>query len=169
MKVWTIFNQEQYDYFLKNEEYIADSAQAMFPESYNWLSKKMEERIEKPKEVTYPVWVWYKFGKSYKPDLRFGGYNERGTICYLLELEVNENEILLSNFDYWHFVLNRWKIADENEEISIEDSWNRIFDLDFILEEDKEYYTNQDFLMIQGNIWKILKNQVKSVRRFIAK
>lgn len=169
MRVWTILNQEQYDYLLENSEYIADPKQAMFPEAYKWLSKKMEEIIKKPQEVTYPTWVWYKSGKSYKPDLRFSGYAERGTICYLLELEVNADEILLSDFDYWHFVLNKWKIANEEEKITMEESWNRIFDLNFCLEEDEEYYLNKDLKMIQGNIWKIKTEQIKSVRKFIAK
>lgn len=68
--------------------------------------------------------------------MRFHGRNwgEKGTPIVLLTIDVPEHCILLSNFDYWHCVLNDFEItnSDEETEYSEEEkrkSWERIFDI----------------------------------------
>ena len=49
----------------------------------------------------YPVWIWIK-----KPDMRHSGHFEGGTKCVRLTLEIDPKNVLGSDFDDWHCVLN---------------------------------------------------------------
>ena len=66
----------------------------------------------------YPIWFWhqYKNSKSKRPDLRESGLLSKGTKGVLIEFEKPETEILLSDFNLWHFVLNYWHIANNEEQ-----------------------------------------------------
>ena len=42
------------------------------------------------------------------PDLRSSGHLQSGTLGIRLELQVDPTDVLLSDFDLWHYVLNYW-------------------------------------------------------------
>ena len=155
----------------------------------------MEIRIGKrPNEDTFPIWAWYQYKNkdSRRPDLRTTGFLPKGTKGVRIEFEKPENEILLSDFNLWHFPLNYWNIADNEEKdlefekllekhnvkfIEIEkypleakkiivNSWNKIFDMNY----ECEYVTEKiNEKKIQATFWKLNKTEIKKVDFFTAK
>ena len=90
-----------------------------FVENYEWLISQMIKRIGPP-----PVWAWYKQnGKRKKPDLRgerWGyGPGDEDYIC--IEFEIPEDQVLLSDFDSWHIILNNGLFSDSEEEADQKD------------------------------------------------
>lgn len=133
----------------------------------------MKKRIgNAPEGVIFPVWAWFQWeGKRKRPDMRFHGRNwgEKGTPIVLLTIDVPEHCILLSNFDYWHCVLNDFEItnSDEEREYSEEEkrkSWERIFDITCSF--DGEEY---QMLTTQATMWEIRSEWVKKVEHFISR
>lgn len=132
-----------------------------FENSYKWLSTIMNSSIPKlNKEITYPIWAWHTYrGKPYKIDRRTTYYKNLTKNDYILEVEIPDTEVLLSDFDKWHYVLNNVGIPENEEDeeqfeyyLNLtgklrEDSWNRIFEI-----ENSQY--------IQANFWKLNKNNI---------
>lgn len=75
----------------------------------------MAKRISSPPfGVNYPIWAWHLWeGSSNRPDMRKSSYAPRGTPIVRIKLDIPENEILLSDFDLWHYVLNHWYLASK--------------------------------------------------------
>ena len=119
MRVWTFQPLGTCSKILSGKSYRTDesSIEPTFVKAYNWLSTQMKNKIgNKPEGVTYPVWAWYSYdGVNKKPDRRrrlFTCYKN----CELLELEIPESEIVLSDYDSWHYVLNdMWFDNSQNE------------------------------------------------------
>lgn len=108
MILWTIQNKLAYESMKEtgvlrvDENYILDD---LFKEPYLWMASQMKKRIGNPPEgVIFPVWAWYRWeGNRKRLDMRFHGCNwgEKGTPLVLLTIDVPEQSILLSDFDYW--------------------------------------------------------------------
>lgn len=134
--------------------------------AYAWMIQRMDERIERPAHVKLPVWAWYRnYGANAKPDRRRALYRNYDKSEYaLMELEIPENALLLSDFNDWHCVLNDcpnlpdevWDELDDNawdsfsEEEKLE-SWNDIFDKP----------DNRDF--VQACFWEIKPEYLKKI------
>ena len=188
MIVWSIQPINVYEQILKTGYYHCDGRKVdkFFRESYQWLCKEMIEKIgAPPKGVKYPVWAWHTRNfKHKKPDLRNASYSFRGDKMVCLELQIPDNEILLTDFDAWHFVLNKWylntncwdeetydkdhecldSLSQEQREIEIEKSWQGIYNLN-----PKETDWNCRGKYIQATFWEIKKENIKNVRFFTAK
>ena len=118
--------------------------------AYRWMRQQMRSRIP-GYGGRYPWWGW----AHPKPDLRRAGHLPRSTRGVRLELELLDEEALVSDFNAWHAVLNRGYLAlDETEfddfyqhfdavvpdphawpppepwHAAIVSSWERIFNLD---------------------------------------
>ncbi len=118
--------------------------------AYRWMRQQMRSRIP-GYGGRYPWWGW----AHPKPDLRRAGHLPRSTRGVRLELELLDEEALVSDFNAWHAVLNRGYLAlDETEfddfyqhfdvvvpdphawpppepwHAAIVSRWERIFDLD---------------------------------------
>lgn len=91
-----------------------------FRHAYDWMCAQMERRILGYRGH-YPWWGWH----ISRPDLRQSGHLPRGTRGVRLELELKPAEVLLSDFDAWHFVLNRGYLAYSEEEDEV---WYRRFE-----------------------------------------
>ena len=122
-----------------------------FQAAYGWLNEKMKARIGAPPEgISYPVWAWHTYDKKRKKlDLRHGGYKVKGSECVCMEIEIPDSDVVLSDFNAWHFVLNhmylnpdcfsgdtfdqdqRWldSMTAEEREKAIRSSWDAIFDI----------------------------------------
>ena len=112
MILWTIQTEELYHSILETGQYACDPNQidmTEFTEMYDWLVLQMRERIgEPPNGVISPVWAWHtQKSKRQKPDLRSerwsNGYDGEKFVC--LEIEVPDEQVLLSDFDLWSIVL----------------------------------------------------------------
>lgn len=123
MILWTIQPEELYRSIIETGTYICDPKQCSMPEfteMYDWLAEQMKIRIGMPPEgVVYPVWAWYQNrGKRQKPDLRSerwaNGYAGDKLVC--LEIEVPDEQVLLSDFDAWGLILNNALISETEAE-----------------------------------------------------
>lgn len=152
-----------------------------FQKGYGWLAKRMEEKIGKPEKASYPWWAWYKrHGKHKKPDLREAGYAEKGERCVCLELEIPDNEVVLSDFDLWWFcIFDRWfpgnvddkelnereerfKCLDKDEQERLKlESWETVFDT------EPDQYGRGSW--VQATFWELRFSDVKKVVFFTAR
>lgn len=199
MRVWTIQPVEVYEKLLKEKELYVDISLSElynmeeygvlkekngFYKAYNWLSKRMEEKIGKPSNASFPWWAWYKRNMVHsKPDLREAGYAKKGEKLVCLELELPDSEVLLSDFDAWWFCISDlWKSGatsdkefdeleewysklskEEKERLKIE-SWEDIFDIHF---DRRPWYERGKW--VQANFWVLRLDDVKKVQYFTAK
>ena len=153
-------------------------------EMYNWLVLQMKKRIGDPPEgVIYPVWAWHtQRSKRHKPDLcseRWAnGYDEEKFVC--LEIEVPDEQVLLSDFDLWSLILldsiiteteeEDHKLTEIYKELTPQKqlemkykNWNRVFD---VTPFENEWTRRGSW--IQATFWVLTKDMIKKVRHFKA-
>ena len=187
MTLWTIQPEELYHSILKTGEYICDPLKINMPEfseMYDWLALQMRERIGQPPEgVTYPVWAWHTQRSKYqKPDLRSerwaNGYEGDRFVC--MEIEVLDEQVLLSDFDLWSLVLLDALITETEEEdhelnaiyqtltpqqqreMKYE-NWKRVFD---VTPFDNKWMRRGSW--IQATFWALKNDMIRKVRYFTA-
>lgn len=127
------------------------------------------------------------------PDLRASGHLPSGTAGVRLELEVDPDEVLLSDFDLWHYVLNYWylptsasdgnrfqrelaavglsfyrsrPLPDAKYHDEIVSSWDRIFALDW---SQRGLASPRKRKAIQACMWEIRPEMVRRRREFTAR
>ena len=193
MRLWTIQPIEVWEelnkkgYFICNPikaNYISDK-EWNFKEAYDWLVGQMEYRIgRRPNGVSYPIWAWHtRDWQHKKPDLRNIGLGNKGEKSVCIEIEIPDNEVLLHDYDAWHYVLNNWwydgsfserdwekkhnwfdKLSNEEKEILTKKSWERIFDVSPF---KNDWFQKGRY--IQATFWVLYLKDVKNVRYFIAR
>lgn len=190
MILWTIQPIEVYELIQKQGYYICDEKKSElisnfdFDKPYDWLVKEMKKKIGNPPlNVKYPVWAWHTWNKKrHKPDLRVS-HATRGTKLVCLEIEIPDEDVVLSDFDNWHCVLNDWylpqvtseeefdkafeifeKLSKEEQETIKKKSWELIFDIEY---SDKPWQENGSY--IQATFWKLSITQIKKVQFFTSK
>lgn len=197
MKLWTIQSIDFYK-SLCSEKVIYSSETCIppdFKQAYDWMNTQMDYRIGKrPFKNSYPVWAWFQYEscKTKRPDLRNTSLLQKGTHGVRIEIEKSNEEVLLSDFILWHYVLNFWYISgnkkEENEfekilkknniksidknncppEIRkrVENSWNKIFDLRFNSDSTAK---KMDEKSIQATFWSLKREDITKVDFFIAR
>ena len=192
MRLWTIQGIEIYEQLQRDRVAYctkpAWSDDEKFMKAYLWMADEMRQRIGEPpiKDIKYPMWAWYQYNstKSKKPPRSYLDIQE-GVSAYM-EIEIPDNEVLLSDFCNWHNVLNQypltnWKRIDKKTDLlekeagksldfddypleiqkEIEKSWEAIFDLD---RRDKEVgRTHKRNRSIQATFWMLKPDNVISV------
>lgn len=94
-----------------------------FDKAYQWMIEQMKLKIGMPpKGVKTPIWAWYKRNYKHKrPDFRWvRDFDDE--VC--IEFEIPDDEVLLSDFMAWHFVLGDFcysQIDDEKESKRFDD------------------------------------------------
>ncbi len=183
MILWTIQEECVYKQLLKTGKYHCDISMSPMQElrnEYDWLVGQMKKRIGAPPEgVTYPVWAWYQLnGKRCKPDLRRErwGYGLKGDIYVCMEIDVPDENVLLSDFDAWSIILLHGLLSDTEKEDDIlnarydtlsvadrirmkERNWEKAFILSPV---NNEWMRRGD--TIQATFWELKKDNLK---RFI--
>lgn len=106
-----------------------------FKMSYDWMVEQYEKRTGISLNGNYPIWCWDEF-----PDLGRDGHIDQGAKGIVLTVEIPDEAILASEFQYWHIVLGNGYIFEnyDDEYDDFEDSyfstevvrksWERIFD-----------------------------------------
>ena len=122
--------------------------------------------------------------KRKKLDLRHGGYEVKGKECVCMEIDIPDSDVVLSDFNAWHFVLNhmylnpdcfdeetldqdqRWldSMTAEERERAIRSSWDAIFD---IRSYENEWVDWGSY--IQATFWELKVEQIRNVRFFRAR
>lgn len=69
-----------------------------FLSSYTWMVQQMGKRIDNYNNEL-PVWLWLDTANICFNELLDGEW-------VLLEVELSEDQVLLSNFEAWNFILN---------------------------------------------------------------
>lgn len=130
MILWTVQDVRVWQRVRDGETYTTDESHILFPgyedddanhcnHAYLWLADKMRERVGEPPEgVRYPVWAWYKRQGQHdgKPDMRRWKAEPDSEEVVRMRLDVPDWEVLLSDFDDWHSVLNYWPSFETKEE-----------------------------------------------------
>ena len=160
MKFYTVQAPYMWEYIVQKGKWVTDRKYYMAQEEYDWMLKQMAERITINNPSHSLIWLWDK-----KPDLRYSGYGKRGTEMVLLEVELDRSCVLASDFEAWHFVLNNCFLGDEKAEvISKEESWERIFDLDFC-----QSYFEDRAPILQYVTGEIEQENINFIRKFVCK
>jgi hypothetical protein len=191
MKIWTIQPIEVMNIINETGAFVCDIGKShvcdckQIFKAYDWLVEQMEKRVgKKPKGVAYPIWAWYKVdGENKKPDLRKRDfqYFPAGTQCVCIELELNEEEVLLSDEPNWTcYILNdlyfdvslteeEWfkeqvrfdKLPKEKREQAKLDSWKNVFDVELF---ENDWLSKGKY--VQATFWKIRKEDIRDIRYF---
>jgi hypothetical protein len=152
------------DHLLFDGDYIKE---------YRWMAEQMTKRIGAPPEgAQFPVWAWYRWeGKRKRPDMRTHGiWGEKGEPIVLITFDAPDEQVLLSDFDYWHCVLNDGDIIFPFSETACyteeekRKSWENIFDIScsFTGEEKTSLST-------QATLWEIKCEWVKKAEHFVSR
>ena len=164
---------------------------SFFSSHYGYMITQMIDRCaEFPPKFSDPfknppVWAWYIYdGENKVPDnLDTCGVGVPGNEYVCIEFEIEEDDILLSDFDAWHHVLNNswyegslseaeWETLHswydrlpnkEKDAIKLA-SWERIFD---ITQYKNDWCSNGYY--VQGTFWELRKDMITKVTRFTAK
>lgn len=155
-----------------------------FRQAYRWMAAEMNDQVgPPPRGVRHPVWAWFQYenARQRRPDLRCAEHLPRGTSGVLLEFAMPDREVLLSDFDLWHYVLNRWYLPatlrecrridklsydEQPRGAEMEASWSRIFDLGWSLRDVADPRPEKK---IQAAVWEVPLASVKSVQFFRAR
>ena len=189
MKLWTIQPPEILKIIEETGSFICDKNKSFYGEDfknpYKWMIKHMDLHcIPRPDDVSLPIWAWHTWNwKHKKPDFRMLGLGIRGKKYVCIELDIPDNEVLLSDFDSWHCVLNdsynnpgktenEWKELEERYEslnpvyqrMCKHLSWVDIFD---VTPFDNGFCCIGKY--IQAVFWEIKKENIISVKEFIAR
>lgn len=180
MVLWTVQAVEVYKEILQKGSYTCKKSNTNidndYINSYEYISEYMRSIIggENTEEL-YPIWAWYKCDRKNKqPNLKHMGYSGNKKEYVLLQIEKDDRDVLLSDFDLWHFVLNNEYYIEETSEKLYDEkmakyerlfkeekqrekvnSWNSIFHI-----EKSEY--------IQATFWRLNIKDIKKVKFFKA-
>jgi hypothetical protein len=175
--LWTIQHEKAFENMCATGMLRADCDhllfEGLFIESYRWMAEQMTKRIgAPPANVEFPVWAWYQWeGKRKRLDMRtHGKWGEKGTPIVLLTVDVPDEKVLLSDFDYWHCILSDIDIifpysdtACYSEEEKRK-SWENIFDISCSFAGE-----DRTSLSTQATVWEIKEEWVKKVEHFISR
>jgi Domain of unknown function (DUF3841) len=198
MTLWTIQPLEIWQ-LLQNQGVFHSHPKDLnedFADAYQWMIEQLTHRVGKPPAgCQWPIWAWYQYSSRAKPkpDLRRSAHLPTGTIGVRMELEIEDSQVLLSDFELWHHALNYQYLSESEEDdevfeqelaqqglspynrqfpplpsdydAKIRKSWQRIFDLDWA----SEYHRPRFQKTIQAVFWELRIEQVRKVDRFKAR
>lgn len=185
MILWTIQPEEVYTNIIEKGLYRCDidrSIMGSWRKQYDWLVLQMKKRIGLPPEgVSYPVWARHTWeGVRKKPDLRrerwCNGFKGDRIAC--IEIDIPDDQVLLSDFDTWSIILvDGLYLMTEEEDKVIEaeyselsedekwkyksQNWENVFDI--------EPFKNEWMIKgesIQATFWELKAEQIRKVRFF---
>ena len=199
MRVYTIQTIGFYEELLQNGGAYCNRESETCKESkvqYDWMAEQMRKRIGEPPipEIKYPVWVWrqYNSKKDPMPPMSPKEIPDGQKEAVMLEMDVPDNEVLLSDLNLWILPLNHWAINKKREDKllykelgvyeekhgkcyemheypeeirrKIFDSWERVVDLNIY---DPYMITSKpQNRSIQGTIWLLRKEWLKVAHIF---
>lgn len=191
MRLWTVQPVEVLKLLQEKGLYVCDKTKSecleepSFVAAYDWLVAQMEDKVGvRPEGVEYPVWAWYAYdGVHGELNLDKESYVAKGQEAVCLEVEIPDNEVVLTDFSNWHCVLNNSYCSDalnedewdsdmewfdslkgEEKEKAKVASWQRIFDITRISNDFAE-----NGMYVQATFWSLKLENVKKVRYFIGK
>ena len=196
--LWTIQEETTLEKLLSTGEIVCteNKNSLEWDKEYMWMAKQMKEKIGNPSNKNqYPIWSWFQHesSKKRKPDLRKSGHLPTGTKGVRIEFSKISTEVVLSDFELWHYPLcyknyialnatdrkrfeTKLKMLNLEDKpynklpkavkLEIENSWLQIFNMNF----EYKYYTRKyKDKMIQACTWNIQKEEILKIEKFVAK
>lgn len=112
------------------EQFEELESDKLFLEAYEWMRFQMYQRIKvKPySSEAYPVWAWYQYtnDKRRMPDLRRVNHLGAGAKGVRIAFRMNPKDVLLSDFDLWHYAYSSTKFFIGDSEKEEERVWKEI-------------------------------------------
>lgn len=147
LKAWK--NAQLKGYLSGNGDYIDAK---WFGNSYKWMMKQMALRL-KNYNNELPIWLWLDTSNIYFNEL----LNDEWV---LLEINILEEDVLLSNFNAWNVILNDGHLNEDNTAITKEQSWEYIFNKNKM----KQLGYSFDIDDLQGVIGKVDCKNIKPIK-----
>ena len=186
MRIWTIQIEETLEHLMSDGKLEAPLSYRPegFEFAYDWMSRQMTERIgTAATPFTTPLWGWVQWDgeAKKKPDLRTVRSGPGRDWKYaLLECEIPDDELLVSDFDAWHCVLNDAPVTNSDRESAeiqrqeealssaeywslVEKTWSRIFDPDSLSEDHWGAKQNRS---LQASFWQLRMDHIQSFKAF---
>ena len=199
MRVYTIQTVAFYEELMRNGVVYCNRESECCLDSkvqYDWMAEQMRKRVGEPPrpEIKYPIWVWYQYisKKRPVPTMSSKDMEKEETEAVMLELEVPDNQVLLSNYFIWHLPLSHWAICNKNEDKQLYKelgeyekahgkcyemheypeniqrkiiaTWERVFDMN--LHDPYIVTCRRQNRSIQGTIWLLRKEWIKVAHIF---
>lgn len=152
LKAW---NQAKLKGYLEGNKEYAD--EEFFSKSYLWMMEQMSKRLKHYNEE-YPIWLWVDPSNINCVELLQDEW-------VILEVNLSNEQVLLSNFEAWHIVLNDCHLDEENLKMTKEKSWECIFDKG-ILKKLGYGFDDYDLQAVTG---KIELNDIKVIKYIVNK
>jgi hypothetical protein len=190
LRIWTIQPAGLYEKLRAKGVLFADGRHRdrSWDHAYRWMIDQMRRRLP-PSQARFPWWGWYRWegARRARPDLRAGGHLDKGQKGVRIELDLEETEVLLSDFEKWHFVLGGWflsydeaedewfdrektrlgyRYADPHPQLlksRVRASWDHIFDLKG---GDPDWLGKMSNRAIQATFWELRLKDVTDVMFF---
>lgn len=193
MRLWTIQPLAVWQILERDGVFHTDPAQSSFkddyPEGCDWIVRRLRRHAGPESEgCVLPIWAWYQWRgvARAKPDLRAIRYELEGD-WVRLEVEVENDHVLLSDFHVWHYCMSYWYLPSSgrddrrfNKELRlrglnyhrtkplpdavyyarIEQSWERVFDLDW---KGPDGGFDNETRWVQAVFWELRLEQVREV------
>jgi hypothetical protein len=185
MRVWTIQRAGCWELFQKRGVLRGDGRRVChhFRPAYRWLMTQAHQRLP-GYQGGFPIWFWH----SPKPDLRHSAHVPRGERGVRIEIEIPRDRMLLSDFNTWHCVLNRWHLSRSWREsrdwdrrvkgydqfigplpplleAELQATWDRVFDFDLLRRARIWGPIDQ----IQGVTEYVMLTEVRRIEEFIGR
>jgi hypothetical protein len=197
MRLWTILGQPAWEVLNERGSLVCDDetlGDQEFLPAYRWMMSQMQDRIGPPPPgAQLPLWAWQRYdGRRLKPIAR-RDWAPRGVKLWRVEFHVPDEQVLLSDFILWHFVLNGSFLPNTRGEHDayfaefdpdgglgfqptkdwlarkdavIEASWSGIFDLDWY----RPYVNSPPHQQrIQACFWRLDQHQIRRVDTCISR
>jgi hypothetical protein len=196
MILWTIQTIEAWNTAQRSGQLICEPefSERDYSRAYDWMGQQMEARIGPRQNPRHrPIRAWLQWGGPARPrpDLRSVGHLQTGRHGVRIEFTASDDEVLLSDFEWWHAVLNGWYVAtskadnarfDREAELhhksgyarkshveidnELMESWQRIFDLDRY---EPGWDSRPEERAVQATLWQIPLESVRKVQEFIGR
>lgn len=197
MRLWTIQSAAAWQALQQHGILRCDPAYSDpdWAEAYAWLVAQVRQRIGQPAICQALLWAWYQWNTVHtpRPDLRTTSLLPRGMKGVRLEVEIDESQVVLSDFELWHYVLNGSYLAESEADdeafyaelhaqgyapatplpllnpalaTKIRTSWLHIFDLDWA---PPDIADPRSAKSIQAVVWEVTLQQVRRVKEFTAR
>ena len=206
MILWTIQHYAAYQKMLETGVLVADESHLLYQDdfrhAYDWMAHKMKEANIYPTfdNIHYPVWAWYQWeGKRKRLDMRKAGYAKRGEKIVQLTIDIDDKDVLLSDFDLFHYVLSySYLPSDETDDSDFKNAYTQagytLYDLSNFQIQSSDMLLLRDRIVkswdrifdlskedngwlcgslekksIQATIWQVRFEQIVKAEVFIAK
>lgn len=150
IKLWTrqhkdvLKELEEKSFYHVKKEYILaknDTISSYYFHLYDWYISHAEKIVPRPEGVQYPIWLSTSSDTMLQP--------VEDTV--ILELEVEREHVVITDFDKWGYVVNYWYVPLDKED---EKKHNEELKKNGIGDESALYMSHK------GNFYPMLKNKI---------